>query len=127
MKHICSLLAAIVISGCALTHASGDRFVVFFEPSAYELDTPSKGIVTDAAARWRRHPDQTVVVAGFGDIYGTEKALADVNHARTQSVTSQLLLSGVPANRITQRDMGPTKFQIDSLESRRVEITVGSL
>jgi outer membrane protein OmpA-like peptidoglycan-associated protein len=125
MIRFASLLAAVVISGCALVQPSGQRYVVFFQPSEYELDIPSRGVVTDAAARWRRHPEQHVVVSGYGDPYGSQKAVAEVNNARTHSVMAHLLVSGVPADRITQRDMGSVNFQMDSLESRRVEITVG--
>ena len=114
------------IAACTLFEPSGRRYVVYFEPSSARLMDPAKAIVVGAADWAKRHPDMPVVVAAFADPYGSEKANADFTRLRAQAVIDVLVNNGVAATRIQRLDIGSVKFAVDSHESRRVEITVGS-
>ena len=51
---------------------------------------------------------------------------ADFVRLRAQAVVDGLVANGVEASRIQSREVGSVKFQSESQESRRVEITVGN-
>ena len=113
-----------VLAGCM--QPTGQRFVVYFDPSSAALMDPAK-VVVAAAADWaNKHPDMPVKVAVYADPYGSQKANDDFTKLRGQAVIDALVGGGVAAARIQRIDVGSVGFQADSHESRRVEITVGN-
>ncbi|MEJ0020918.1 MAG: OmpA family protein [Acetobacteraceae bacterium] len=127
-RRLClaSLLLPLLLGACAVFAPSGQRYVVFFRGSSAEIDEAGEAVVTAAAGWATRHPDMPVVVASFTDPYGSPKANADFARLRAQAVIDAMIGRGVPASRIERREIGSVSFQIDSQESRRVEITVGT-
>ena len=67
-----------------------------------------------------------VVIVIYADPYGSQQANASVTRSRGQVVFDGLVADGVPPTRIERRETGSVKFQMDSQESRRVEIIVGN-
>jgi outer membrane protein OmpA-like peptidoglycan-associated protein len=67
-----------------------------------------------------------VLVASYTDPYGSETTNVEFTRLRAQAVIDGLVANGVEASRIQLREVGPVKFASEPLESRRVEITVGS-
>ena len=119
-------LLLFLLGACALVEPSGQRYVVFFKGSSATLEDSADAVVL-AAAEWaKKHPGMPVVVASYADPYGSQKASADFTRLRAQVVVDGLISNGVPATRIQRNEIGSVNFQIDSQESRRVEITVGS-
>ena len=115
-----------LLGACALFGSSGQRYVVFFGESSAQLDDAAKAVVVGAAGWANKHPNMPVVVASYADPYGSQKVNADFVHLRAQAVVDGLVTNGVTASRIQRREVGPVKFQSESQESRRVEITVGN-
>lgn len=120
------LLALLILPGCALLPSSGQRFVVFFPDSGVTLDDAAAQTVAAAADAALAHPDRVVIVAGFADPTGTPAANAQVIHDRTAAVSKALAGRGLPAARIQTRDAGQVEFALNSQESRRVVVTVGT-
>jgi cytochrome c oxidase subunit 2 len=115
-----------LLTGCALTQPTGERFVVYFDPSSAALMDSAKTVLSAAADWAKKHPDLPVMVAVYADPYGSQKANDDFTRLRGQAVIDALVNNGVALARIQRRDVGPVGFQADSHESRRVEITVGT-
>jgi len=117
---------AVLLCLAACMQPSGQRFVIYFDPSSAQVDDPAKAVLA-AAAEWaNKHPDMPVKVAAYADTYGSEKANADFTRLRAKAVIDSLVSNGVPAARIQALDIGSVSFQADSHESRRAEITVGA-
>jgi cytochrome c oxidase subunit 2 len=115
-----------LLAGCALTQPTGQRFVVYFDPSSAQLMDTAKTVLAAAADWAKAHPDMPVKVAVYADPYGSQKANQDFTRLRGQAVIDALVANGVAATRIQRIDIGSVSFQADSHESRRVEVTVGS-
>jgi OmpA-OmpF porin, OOP family len=116
----------LALGGCALVQPSGQRYVVFFQEWSADLDETARGSVSAAAHRALDYPMQPVVVSGFADTDGSPQANKDLSRVRAQVVSDALVASGVPAARIQRRAVGSVDYTLNSLESRRVEITVGN-
>ena len=126
MRRMFSFAILLCLGACALIEPAGKRYVVFFKPSSAELQEATDEVLA-AAADWAvKHPAMAVSVASYADTYGSEKANSDFTRLRAQVVIDKLVNNGVPITRIQRREVGAVTFQIDSQESRRVEITVGS-
>jgi len=125
MRRLLVVSLLLVLGACALFEPSERRFVVFFKPWSAELNEDAKGVVA-AAAEWAsRHSRKPVSIAAYADPEGTKEANAELTRARAEGVFEVLVRSGVPAGRISRREVGSVNYQIDSQESRRVVITVG--
>jgi cytochrome c oxidase subunit 2 len=121
---LCAVLLA--LPACTLFDPPGQRFVVYFEPFSADIDAPAGAVVTGAAQWANAHPMAPVVVAAYADPTGSAQANADLTRLRAQVVSDGLVHNGVAAIRIRREDIGPVPFKIDSQESRRVLITVGT-
>jgi outer membrane protein OmpA-like peptidoglycan-associated protein len=126
MRHLFTVGLLLSIAACALIEPSGRRFVVYFDPSSAQLMDSAKAVVVAAGDWGKRHPEMPVIVAAYADPYGSQQANADFTRLRAQVVIDALVSNGVPATRIQRQDIGSVKFEVDSHESRRVEIIVGS-
>jgi outer membrane protein OmpA-like peptidoglycan-associated protein len=116
----------VLLAGCGLFGAKGQRSVVFFQEWSAALDDEGKGAVVAAAVWARDHPEQLVTVSGFADPEGTPQANKDISRLRAQVVSDLLMANGVPQSRIQNKAIGSVGFSFSSLESRRVEISVGA-
>ena len=124
MRHLFALSLLLCLVACA--QPSGQRFVIYFDPSSAQVDDPAKAVLAAAADWAKKHADMPVKVAAYADTYGSEKANADFTRLRAKAVIDSLVSNGVPAARIQTLDIGSVSFQADSHESRRAEITIGS-
>ena len=126
MHRLLTFGLLLFLAACAQPAPTGQRFVVYFDPSSAGLMDSAK-VVVAAAADWAtKHPDMPVVVAVYADPYGSKQANDDFTRLRAKVVIDALVGDGLPAARIQQRDVGSVNFQTDSHESRRAEITIGS-
>jgi outer membrane protein OmpA-like peptidoglycan-associated protein len=91
------------------------------------MDDPAKAVLVSAADWARNHSDMPVIVASYADPNGSQKANGDFTRLRAQVAVDRLVANGVLAFRIQRQEIGAVNFQLDAQESRRVEITVGSL
>jgi outer membrane protein OmpA-like peptidoglycan-associated protein len=126
MRRLFTFGLLLSLGACVLSEPSGQRYSVFFEPSSAQLDDSAKAVLATAADWAKQHPAMPVTVASYVDPYGSRKAGADFTRLRAQVVIDGLVGNGVLAAGIQRREIGSANFQIDSQESRRVEITVGS-
>ncbi len=115
-----------LVSGCALIAPSGQRFVIFFDALSVDIDKSGGETIAAAAAYARAHPDRAVSVAGFADPIGTAEANAQLTRERTESVVAELVKDGVPIEHIGRREVGEVPFALNSQESRRVTVTIGT-
>ncbi len=124
MRRIFLVGLLFLFAGCM--QPSGQRFVIYFEPSSARIEDPAKAVLAGAADWANGHPTMPVKVAVFADPYGSQKANDDFTRLRGKAVIDALVAGGVTAARITRIDVGSVGFQADAHESRRVEITVGT-
>jgi outer membrane protein OmpA-like peptidoglycan-associated protein len=124
------LLAGLLLAGPALAQTPGapaDRvFVVFFQEWSAALDDSATKVIQDVATIAKENPARKVVIHGFADPTGTARANALISALRAELVANQLVADGVAAGVITQQALGATDFALNSQESRRVTISVGS-
>lgn len=118
------------LAACSMPmHASpagGQKFVVFFQEWSANIDDSASGAIQSAADYAVKNAGQPVLVSGFADMTGSAQANIDLSQTRSQVVYDLLVKDGVPASRIQRASHGSTDFSLSSLESRRVDITVGS-
>jgi outer membrane protein OmpA-like peptidoglycan-associated protein len=114
------------LGACALFEPSERRFVVFFQESSVQVTEPAKGVLSAAADWATKHPDMPVIVASYADSYGSRQANIDITRLRAQATFDVLVADGVQATRIQRQEIGTVKFEIDSQESRRVDVVVGN-
>jgi outer membrane protein OmpA-like peptidoglycan-associated protein len=126
MRHLFGVGLLLSLGACALFAPSGQRYVVFFQESSAQMTDSSRAVLVAAADRAKRNPNMPVVIASYADPYGSKQANAEITRLRGQVVYDGLVANGVPATRIARRETGAVNFQIDPLESRRVEIIVGN-
>ncbi len=126
MRRLFSVGLLLSLGACALLEPSGQRYVVFFQESSAQMTDSSRAVLIAVADRAKRHPNMPLVIVIYADPYGSQKANAGVTRLRGQVVYDGLVANGVPATRIERRETGSVNFQMDSQESRRVEIIVGN-
>lgn len=126
MRHLFAVGLLLCLAACSLFEPSGRRFVIYFDPDSSQVVDTAKGVIVGAAAWAKDHPDMPVMVAAYSDINGTEKANADITRLRAQAVIDVLVSNGVPAARIKRDEIGSTSSQVNTHESRRAEVIVGS-
>jgi outer membrane protein OmpA-like peptidoglycan-associated protein len=115
-----------LIASCAPKKPAAQHFAIYFEPWSAQLDSGAKGTILAAAKRSTEQPDAPVVVTGFADPEGSPQANRDLSLLRAQVVTDGLGTAGIPQSRITRQAVGSVNYTVDSIESRRVEIIVGT-
>lgn len=124
-RRLMSIGMLISIAACAAKPRAGQRFPVFFQEWSAALDDAALKTV-EAAAKWAaQHPDAPVHVTGFADPEGSREANKAISRTRAQVVVDQLVRDGIARGRISMSAKGPTDYTLSSIESRRVEITVG--
>jgi outer membrane protein OmpA-like peptidoglycan-associated protein len=114
----------IAVAGCGPRLAAGPadapRYVVFFTAYSGNIDTPARGVITEAAEA-ARGQTSAVVVAGYADSVGTPETNVTLSRLRAQNVADELVADGVDRARIVLRPRGQVAGD-QGLESRRVEI-----
>ncbi len=126
MRHLSAFGLVLCLAACALLQPSGRRFVIYFDPGSAQIVDTAHAVVAGAAAWAKDHPDMPVTVAAYADINGSEKANADITRLRAQAVIDGLVGNGIAATRIQRREVGAVTAEINTHESRRVEVTVGT-
>lgn len=117
----------LALGACALRPAEpGRRFVVFFQPWSAALGEEAHAAVDGAASFARQHPALPVTVTGFASPVGAPQANKDLSEARALAVADTLVRDGLDPARLRRRSEGAVAYVDDTLEARRVEITVGT-
>ena len=120
---VLALPLILLLAGC---HVIGpERFVVFFSPRSSDLDAQAKQVVATVAERARQRPGAAVLVSGFADPIGPADDNLKLAERRAQAVADALAAAGLDAARVQRRAIGGVDYTLDSIESRRVEITFG--
>lgn len=114
-------------AACTTAPPAKQAFLVFFEPWSVGLDAEGRAAIDRAASLAKSSPSAVVDVVGFADPDGSAAANVELSRLRAQLVVDELVKAGVARGRIRQSGRGPTDFAQSSLESRRVEITIGGL
>ena len=128
MRRLSALLLLTALGACAAptpTPATqGMSYPVYFSPWSAGLGADALSALQHAsdAAKAASGP---ILVSGYADTEGSAEANVLLSHLRAQVVKDQLVLDGVASARITVDANGGTKFAQNSLESRRVDVTVG--
>jgi outer membrane protein OmpA-like peptidoglycan-associated protein len=125
MRRLLWIGLALTLAGCVPPEPTGRKYLVFFQDWSAQLDDAGKTTIDQAAAQARSLPTAMVLVSGFADPDGTAQANRDMSRLRAQVVSDSLVGAGVPRDRIALRARGAVGFMDDSLESRRVEVSVG--
>ena len=125
MRRLSCLVGFCLLSGCATMSAGtsevGRKYVVFFTKGSSAIDGPGRGVVSHAAAAATRHPEVTVLVAGYAAAHGDLDADEALSEARTQAVAAALQADGVAPGRIRESPRAPSNEQ-PGVSARRVEI-----
>ena len=113
----------LLLAGCQIL--GPERFVVFYGQGSSQLDAQGQQVLATVAERARQRPGTPVVVSGYADPAGTADAAKKLAAQRAQAVADALTRAGVDGQRIRRRAIGGVDYSMDSIESRRVEITLG--
>lgn len=133
MRRILAIAFALCLLGAGvlpqaraqLPSVQSDRsFVVFFQEWSAAFDSPARALLARAATAAKASPDAAVTVTGYADPQGSKQANALISALRAQVVVDALVEAGVDAKRITQSANGSTEFALNSIESRRVTISL---
>jgi outer membrane protein OmpA-like peptidoglycan-associated protein len=116
----------LLLAGCGL-FSGPEHFVVYFGAGSNTLDAQGQQVIATVAEKARARPGTPVVVSGFATPEGTVAANLMLADSRAATVASGLIKAGVDAARIQRRAIGGVDFALDSIESRRVEITLGGM
>ena len=102
------------------------KLVVYFPSWSAEMDD-NAGKLIEEAAKWATdHPRDVMNVLGYASTIGGKRANALLSDLRAQVVKDLLVAKGVPAGRIRLLPKGATTYLDSPLESRRVEIIIGT-
>lgn len=110
-----------LLAGCQTGPA---RSVVFFSPWSIELDVPAEHVVQDVAQRAQQQPWAVVTVYGYASPLGSARDNEKVAAGRAQAVADALVKDGVDPKRILRVAEGSVDYTLDTVESRRVVITL---
>ncbi len=113
----------LLLAGCAVF--TREHYAVFFPPQSAALDPAAKAVIASLADKAKVRPGAMVVVSGFSDPEGSVPDNLKLSARRARVVADTLVADGVPPYRIERRALDGVDYSIDSLESRRVEITLG--
>jgi outer membrane protein OmpA-like peptidoglycan-associated protein len=112
-----------IMAGCHLL--GPERVVVYFEAKSSHLDAQARSLLAAVAERARQRPGATVMVNGYTGPTGSVADNLMLAEQRSQAVADALVAAGVDARQIQRHAIGGVDFSMDSIESRRVEITLG--
>ena len=118
------LLCIIALPGYA-SAAPQQKYVVFFQEWSAKLDKAALAVIGHASAFAKAHPMDTVHVNAFADPTGSRAANNLLTELRAQVVMDKLQADSVAAASIVGRGNGSVQFALNSVESRRVEISIG--
>jgi OOP family OmpA-OmpF porin len=104
----------------------GRIFVVFFQEWSAAIDDPALQVAAQAATLAKANPTQTVVVTGYADPSGSKRANELMSQLRAEMVFDALVAAGVPATSIQRGGNGAIEYALNSQESRRVTIAIGT-
>ena len=114
-----------VVSGCAASGGVGDetgrKYVVFFTKGSSVVDQPGRDVIAHAAMVASRHPDLSLVVAGYAAAHGNLDADQALSAARADRVSASLQADGISASRISEHARPPAN-EDPGVAARRVEI-----
>jgi outer membrane protein OmpA-like peptidoglycan-associated protein len=125
MFLLAALPLALGLAGCGMFAKKQERFVVYFGAGSSALDYQAHQVLDSVAHLASERPDAPVLVSGFSDPKGGATANEKLAESRAAAVADALTKAGVPAARVKRRAIGGVDYQLDSIESRRVEITLG--
>lgn len=127
MRRFTVLGLLLALAACAGSAASGgQRYPVYFQEWSASLDDGGRAAVAQAAGWANSHPAAVVHVIGYADPEGTPQANRDLSRTRAQVVADGLAADGVATQRIRIEGAGAVGFAMDSQESRRVTISLGT-
>jgi outer membrane protein OmpA-like peptidoglycan-associated protein len=120
------LLAALLLGGCTLLGRQ-EHFVVFFPSHTAALDAQARQVIAGVAEKAKLSPGAPVNLAGYTGPKGAPTIAGDFRLAtqRTIAVADALVALGIDPARIRTHAVGGVDYSLDSIESRRVEITIG--
>jgi outer membrane protein OmpA-like peptidoglycan-associated protein len=124
MRFVVPLLLLSLVAGSARAQQA-PTYVIFFQEWSAALDGAAQGVITNAAAWAKAHPDVNIHVVGFADPTGSRKANILLSELRAQIVVDGLTGEGVGDQRITPVGQGSVQFALTSQESRRVTVSFG--
>ncbi len=114
----------LLAAGCVAKVDATPAAVVFFNAWSSDLDTPARGVIAEFAKDAKTAPNRPVLVKGFADRVGSDRANKVLSELRAQVVADALVAQGVAATRIVQVARGATQAD-PGIESRRVDIELG--
>ena len=136
-KKILVMALALAVAACAPhrnENCQGNTLkhcepVVRFRFDSTKLDSDGKKKLTWTVEKLKRWPDRTVVVTGYGDLWGGIDVNKRISLKRAESVKEYLMNQGISSDRIQVAGMGKqeplsTKPSEQYL-NRRVEVTFG--
>lgn len=100
--------------------------VVFFEDDSVALGAAALAVVQDAAQVAARYPGAPIRVLGFVAPDPQHAPVVGLSRARAEHVANEMARMGVARARIQVQGRGVAQFESAAIESRRVEIHIGS-
>jgi len=122
MRRLAPLLLFCLFAGSAYAQTT-PNYVIFFQEWSAALDDSAQGVITQAANWAKAHPGSRVVVTGFADTTGSQKANLLLSELRAQMVVDQLTADGVTEQRMRPVGRGSVKSAFNMQESRRVQVS----
>jgi outer membrane protein OmpA-like peptidoglycan-associated protein len=120
--RLVALMLLSLLTGTAYAQQS-PAYVVFFQEWSAALDDSAQGVIGNAAAWAKAHPNTIVQVVGSADPTGSRAANILLSELRAQVVVDQLAADGIDTQRVAQTGTGSIQFTLTSQESRRVTIS----
>ena len=116
------------LAGCTQAPAGPPQtIVVFFTADSASLDAAAQSSIQQAAASASASPGAVVHVRGFAaPDTGSAAFNRSLSRTRAHAVADALAAAGVAPARIRMESRGPVPFDLMPIESRRVEIGIGS-
>lgn len=79
---------------------------VEFHFDKYDLTEASKSVIQEVYTAWKGYKDHTIVISGHTDSFGSDAYNLDLAKNRAQSVATELITLGVPAENLVVKSMG---------------------
>jgi outer membrane protein OmpA-like peptidoglycan-associated protein len=122
---VLALALCLAVPAFAQTPTAQRNFVVFFQEWSAAFDQPALAVIADAAKTAAANQTEPVIVTGYADPKGSNRANELVSELRAQLVVDALVEAGIPAVRIQQKAVGGVGFSLSAQESRRVTVSIG--
>jgi membrane fusion protein (multidrug efflux system) len=125
-----TLVLLLMLAGCAIAPVSwrgphAPRYAVYFSPDSAALDDAARQAIAAAAALAKQTPGSPITIGGFADPSGNRASNKELAAQRAQAVADGLMAAGIDGGRLHRVAVGVVDYSLDSIESRRVEITLG--